>query len=96
MSYTILDEAVDAIADKIDDGMDAEQAIDETVAVFELNVEDILEEFAEAYLCSPQVYEKNYKADMATGTEDFAAMEELEAAELDELGLAIVSDKDIA
>ncbi len=96
MSYTILDEAVDAVADKIDDGMIAENAVDEAATAFEVTVEDVLVEFTEAYLCSPQIYEQNRSADMVTKTQDFAAMEELEAAELDEIGLMIVGNRDIA
>ena len=95
MSYTILDEAVDAVADKIDDGMAAEDAVDEAATAFELPVHDILVEFTEAYLCSPRIYEENNKHDMVTKTEDSAAMEELEAADLDEIGLAIVYNEDI-
>lgn len=96
MSYTILDEAVDAVADKIDDGMIAEDAVDKTATAYEVSVEDILVEFTDAYLCSPQIYEQNRSADMTTKTEDFAAMEELEAADLDEISLAIVANEDIA
>ena len=97
MSYTILDEAVDAVADKIDDGMTAEDAVDEAATVFEVPVHDILVEFTEAYLCSPRIYEENRKHDMVTQTEDSEAMEELEAADLDDIGvgLATVSNEDI-
>ncbi len=96
MSYTILDEAVDAVADKIDDGVIAEDAVDEAATAYEVSVEDILVEFTDAYLCSPQIYELNRSADMVTKTEDSTAMEELEAADLDEISLAIVSNEDIA
>jgi len=95
MSYTILDEAVDAVADKIDDGMAAENAVEETATAFELSVHDILVEFKDAYLCSPWIYEENHKQDMATSVEDSAAMEELETADLDEISLSIVSNEDI-
>ncbi len=58
MSYTSLDEAVDAVADKIDDGVMAEDAVDEAATAYEVSVDDILVEFTDAYLCSPQIYEQ--------------------------------------
>ncbi len=64
MSYTTLDEAVDAVADKIDDGVMAENAVDEAATAYEVSVEDILVEFTDAYLCSPQIYELNRSADI--------------------------------
>lgn len=66
MSYTTLDEAVDAVADKIDDGAMAEDAVDEAATTYEVSVDDILVEFTDAYLCSPQIYEQKRSPDTIT------------------------------
>lgn len=92
MSYTLLDEAVDSVADKIDEGITADQAIEEAAAACMVPVDDLLESFADAYLCTPSGYEQNREADLVTANSDLV---ELEAADLDEISLVTVSNDDI-
>lgn len=92
MSYTILDEAVDSVADKIDEGIHADQAVEEAAAACMVPEDDLCESFTDAYLCSPRIYEQNREADLASSKADLV---ELETAELDEISLATVSNDDI-
>ena len=93
MSYTILDEAIDAIAVKIEDGESAEQAVEDAVAEFNILSEELIDHFEEAYLCTPKIYEQNISNDNLTEKEDLAAINDLEIADLDET--IAVLDEDI-
>ncbi len=58
-----LDEAVDSVADKIDEGIHAAQAVEDTAAAFMVPEDDLIAEFATVYLCTPRVYEQNLEDD---------------------------------
>lgn len=61
----ILDQIIDDIARLIDDGVDADTAVDNILVDYQdIDKADVLEYFEEIYLCTPEQYERKQGLDI--------------------------------